>query len=481
MENKQEPKEFDNWDEAFRALAAPIKQQSVRVAGYTREIFLAACNRPFAKQNAKSKTEITERLADVAYQCGLLHQIGKAMLPSRFQVLDAAFTKSELATYQTYPTAGRALSESIQEKLETAYRTEDSEMLLLCGQMVQETCLQHMERWNGSGYPNGILGKSISPIAQIVGLAKELDRLASETKDEEPFAKALEALNAQSGTFWNPSLINVLNQCTEECRKVFQNYSYYTLALPETVHLLDKREKRQMGLQYRPLVADRSGTVVAYEAIPWFKSVQNENRQDGIATVDEMLVRTDLTERVGTYFLYEAADTLYRIRNCRLELKALLLNMPKDFFGNTSQLRLFNQLFADQPVPRGMLLLTIPADSVVDCSKGREDNLKRLLRNEVELVLDDYDPEKVPMDVLENYGFAYVRLSPEACAKPENAEILQNLIELNFKVLGKNADSKQELSRQMKLGLTFTGGAYTGALVDEDTLIRDSLLREVTA
>jgi hypothetical protein len=155
--------------------------------------------------------------------------------------------------------------------------------------------------------------------------------------------------------------------------------------------------------------------------------------------------------------------------------------MPRSFFGNTSQLRLFNELFEDQPIPRGTLLLTIPAESLIDCSKGREDNLKRLLRYEVELVLDDYDPQKIPRDVLEDYGFTYVRLSPEACAKPENVEIIQNLLELNFKILGKNADSKQELNHQMKLGLTFTGGTYTGALVDEDTLIRDSLLREVTA
>jgi EAL domain-containing protein (putative c-di-GMP-specific phosphodiesterase class I) len=481
VENKEEPKEFLSWDDAFRALAAPIKQQSVRVASYTREIFLAACDRPFAKQSAKSKTEITERLTDVAYQCGLLHQIGKAMLPSQYQVLDTAFSKKQLDTYQTYTTAGGTLSEAIQEKLETAYQTEDSETLRLCGQMVQETCLQHMERWNGSGYPNGYLGKSISPIAQIVGLAKELDRLATETKDEEPFAKAVETLNAQSGTLWNPSLINVLNLCVEECGKIFQNYRYYSLKLPETVHLLEKRDKRKMGLQYRPLVGDRSGTVVAYEAIPWFTSIQNENRQDGMATVDEMLIRTELTERVGTYFLYEATDTLYRIRNCRLDIKAVLLNMPRSFFGNTSQLRLFNELFEDQPIPRGTLLLTIPAESLIDCSKGREDNLKRLLRYEVELVLDDYDPQKIPRDVLEDYGFTYVRLSPEACAKPENVEIIQNLLELNFKILGKNADSKQELNHQMKLGLTFTGGTYTGALVDEDTLIRDSLLREVTA
>jgi EAL domain-containing protein (putative c-di-GMP-specific phosphodiesterase class I) len=272
-----------------------------------------------------------------------------------------------------------------------------------------------------------------------------------------------------------------VNLCADDCRKVHQKYIYYSLALPQTIHLLEKRDNRPMGLKYRPLVSDLGGTVAAYEATPWYEIVMNENKQDGSSTVDEMLTRTGLNERMGTYFLYEAADTLYRIRNCRLELKALLLNMPRDFFGNTSQLKLFNQLFTDQPVPRGMLLLTVPADSLIGCTKGREENLKRLLRNEVELVLDDYDPAKISRDVLEDFGFAYVRLAPELNGKPETAAALSELIDLNFKVIGRNADTKHELAWQVKNGFAFCGGMFTGAPVDEDELIRDSLLREVTA
>jgi EAL domain-containing protein (putative c-di-GMP-specific phosphodiesterase class I) len=481
MSQNSVPIEYDSWEAAFRALLAPLRQQSLRVADYTREIFLAACDRPFAKQNIRAKAEIRADLADVAYQCGLLHQIGKATLPAVYQQCEAASSKSEQSIYRTYPAAGKEISKAIQEKLEAAYQSEDRERLSLSCQMIEEACEQHMERMNGSGWPSGSLGKSISPIAQIVGLAKELDRLASETKDEAPFDKALEQLYAQSGELWEPALIGVLHGCEEECRRVYQRFLYYTLELPQTVHLVEKREKRPLGLKYRPLVSDRSGTVAAYEAVPWYATVKNENKREEIQNVDEMLVRTGLSERIGTYFLYEAADTLYRIQNCKLNLKGILLNLPKTFFGNTSQLKLFTQLFEDQPVPRGMLMVTVPSAAVIGCTKGREENLKRLLRYEVELVLDDYDPQKVPIDLLENFGFTYVRLSPEAGSRPETAAALETLRELNFKIIGKNADSKQELSRQLKQGVVFTGGTYTGALVDEDGLIRDSLLREVSS
>ena len=36
-------KEYETWDEAFRGLAPVIRQQSVRVAGYTQALFVQAC------------------------------------------------------------------------------------------------------------------------------------------------------------------------------------------------------------------------------------------------------------------------------------------------------------------------------------------------------------------------------------------------------------------------------------------------------
>lgn len=72
-------------------------------------------------------------------------------------------------------------------------------------------------------------------MAQIVGLAKELDRLAAETKSETPFDEACGTLIAQAGTAWAPELIEVLKAAKSKCRGVYNKFIYYTMTLPKTV------------------------------------------------------------------------------------------------------------------------------------------------------------------------------------------------------------------------------------------------------
>ena len=68
--------------------------------------------------------------------------------------------------------------------------------------------------------------------------------------------------------------------------------------------------------------------MVAYEATPWFGAIANRpGETESAHEVHSMLVRTGLIEDMSFYFLYEAADTLLRMENCKLETKGLLLQM----------------------------------------------------------------------------------------------------------------------------------------------------------
>ena len=96
-----------------------------------------------------------------------------------------------------------------------------------------------------------IEGKELSSPA----LAKELDRLSAETASETPFDGAYRTLIAQSGTLWSPELIEVLKESKTKCRAVYTKYIHYTMTLPKTVPLVEKRKNRVMGLKYRPMVS----------------------------------------------------------------------------------------------------------------------------------------------------------------------------------------------------------------------------------
>ena len=248
-EQKWKREVYETWDAAFKALLPQVRQQSVRVAAYARELFVKACAQSFAKHTPEGQARIHGRYADAMYKCGMYHQLGKALVPPEYQQLQPDFTEEEQQLYRKYTTDGRILVAMLQVRSAKARfwkkdNFEEQPTENIPWLMIRESCEQHMERWDGSGYPAGRTGDEISAVAQIVGLAKELDTLASTTRSENPFDEAVEQLCAQSGTAWNPELIAVLKAAKDDCRAVYQKYIHYTLTLPKTIQLVERESDR---------------------------------------------------------------------------------------------------------------------------------------------------------------------------------------------------------------------------------------------
>ena len=480
--------EYETWDDAFRGLTPIIRQQSVRVAAYTQALYVQACAAKFGSETRTGADRMQGKYADLAYKCGMYHQLGKALVPPEYQVWAADFTEEEQAVYRKYTTDGRALVATLQARSERFWERRKGDLTEQATKnipwlMIRESCEQHMERWNGKGYPAQLKTTQISPIAQIVGLAKELDRLASETKSEDPFGEAMQTLIEQSGNAWNPALIEILKISRSKCRAIYNKYIHYTMTIPKTIPLVEKRNNRPMGLNYRPMVCDGNGTVVAYEAIPWFGGILGRpGETEAAAELEDMLVRKKLVEDVSTYFLYEAADAVLRIENCKLQIQAVLLQMLPSFYHLNTQLQHFTQLFKDQPIPREKLLLTVPADVVFNANKRTLELIERYMRNGIRLVLDGYDPgkhgEKLSINQLKGMGFVYLRLAPERYMKQETANTIHILQQNEFTVLGCGADSQEILDWLTGCGVAYMSGTVTGVAVSEDEMIRDCLIRE---
>lgn len=477
-------KEYETWDEAFKGLAPVIRQQSVRVASYTQVLFVQACAVSFAKKTEDGAERMRGQYADLAYKCGMYHQLGKALVPPEYQILQNDFTEEELAVYRKYTTDGRALVASLQDRGTRAKEKRRGDIQELPTKnipwlMLRETCEQHMERWDGTGYPGQRRGMMISPIAQIVGLAKELDRLAAETKSETPFEEAYQTLLGESGKMFSPELIEVLKTSEEKCREVYNKFINYTMTLPKTIPLVDKRQGRPMGLTFRPMIGGKEGSIVAYEAIPWFGGIAG--RPEETESADElaqMLKRTKLVSEVAFYFLYEAADAVLRIENCKLPLNGILLQMLPDFYTAGSQMKRLDQLFQDQPVDRTKLMMTIPEKTVIESNATTRDTVQRYLRNGLILVLDGFHPGSLSIDGLKEWGFTHVRVAPELYLKQETAAAMAELSANGITLVGGGADNHDVLGWLKACGVSYMSGTINGVPVTEDELIRDSLARE---
>lgn len=482
-ELKWNRKEYESWDEAFRGLAPAVRQQSVRVAAYTQVLFLQACRTPFGS-GGDYTARIRSQYSDLAYKCGLYHQLGKALVPPEYQTEQRDFTEEEWAVYRKYTTDGAQLVATLQDRSAVAKqrrfrRLFDQRVQNVPQLMLRESCRQHMERFDGSGYPDGRKADEISPIARLVGLARELDRLSALTKSEHPFEEAFETLTAASGTLWQPELINVLQAAREKCREVYDKYIYYTLTLPETIPLVIKRPERPFGLTFRPMVSDKEGTVAAYEAVPWFRLMASaESDRVSAEEQQELIRRAGLSGDIMNYLFYEAADALYRMQNCKLETQGVLLQVLPDFYQQGSRLKQFNKLFEDQPIAKEKLMLTVPEETVLKANKTVADILTRYLRNGIVLVVDNYHPDSLSANRLKELGFTHLRVAADLSLQQTTANAMYELKNLGFTLIGGGADTADTLAWQLASGVAFTGGTMTGICVTEEELIRDALLKE---
>lgn len=477
-EQNEKRRDYGTWEEAFRGLAPVVRQQSVRIAAYTQALFIQACASGFGAQTPAGADRMQANYADLAYKCGLYHQMGKALVPEEYQIPHSTFTAEEQQLYRKYTTDGRRLVAQLQVATSPAGRraaasqeevpTENIPWL-----MIRESCQQHMERFDGTGYPEGRRGAQISVIAQIVGLAKLFDHLSAEIKSENPYSEACDAIMAESGKAFSPELCQVFWDCRKKMQSIYVKYIHYTMRIPRTIPLVTKSKDRPMGLSYRAVTAGEQ--VVAYEAIPWFAGVGEE--KETAAEVADRLGRTDMTVDMSFYLLYEAADTLLRIQNCSLGLSYLLVETIPGLFGRDSHLKRFEELFADQPIDRSRLLLTIPEKTVLEANKGETEIIRRYLRNGVSLLLDGYHPESLSPAKLKEWGFAHVRLSPEVSAQEMYASDIRALQDRNITVFASCQDL-QHLQWLTDSGVFAVCSPLNGPMVEEEELIRESLLRE---
>ena len=394
-------KRFRTWDEAFRALTPAMRQQSVRVAEYTQVLFEGVCKSSFYTRNRETPVYVEESYAEIAYKCGFYHQIGKAV------------------DLENYTTAGKELAAKLQG--------ESGDDISIPSKMIQEACEQHMERWDGDGFPHGYFKEEISLIAQIVGLAKELDRLLCERKSENPYNEAVDLIIAENYKMFSPDLIDVFRSCQPELKNIFKKYIQYTKIMPKTVPLVDKRPERPFGLNYRQIISGKEMEHWYYEAVPWFGGVLNNPEvKETAEDVEEMLLRTGLTSDITFYFLYEAADLAARMKNCQLYTGGVLVPVFSAFYSGENQSDRFAQLFADTAIDKKKLILSVQENLfLTDCSL--HERLSEYISQGVTLLLDNYHPENVPLSLIREIGFTHVRIAKDSNVGNETYEIMQEL------------------------------------------------------
>jgi len=141
-----------------------------------------------------------------------LHDLGKIAIPDAVLLKPGPLTEEETRTMRRHPRIGHELLSGSQNRFIQAGAT---------------IALRHHERYDGSGYPDGLAGEDIPLEARIVAVADVFDALVSSRpyKAAWEIDAALEYLQAERGRLFDPRCVDALVRSRERLDDICHRYS----------------------------------------------------------------------------------------------------------------------------------------------------------------------------------------------------------------------------------------------------------------
>ena len=155
------------------------------------------------------KNIITQSYEDRVIKAAPLHDIGKISISDVILNAPRKLTEEEFEIMKTHTTEGAKIVRTVLTGIEEEPYIDTAE----------EIVRYHHERWDGKGYPDGLMAGEIPLSARIMAIADVYDALTSERCYKPPYTKdaALDIMREGYGTQFDPTLLDVfLNKVAKE-------------------------------------------------------------------------------------------------------------------------------------------------------------------------------------------------------------------------------------------------------------------------
>lgn len=146
-----------------------------------------------------------------------LHDIGKVGIQDNILRKPGKLTDAEIEQMKTHTTLGYNVLES------ATYELHNDPMVVVAAEIAKS----HHEKWDGTGYPEGLKGEEIPIGARLMAVADVYDALVSKRvyKDPIPHNKAVEIIDEGSGTHFDPEVVKAFDVISSQLPEIYKGLS----------------------------------------------------------------------------------------------------------------------------------------------------------------------------------------------------------------------------------------------------------------
>jgi putative two-component system response regulator len=156
---------------------------------------------------------LDEKYTDMLYHSSPLHDIGKIAVSDVILNKPGPLTKEEFDTMKKHTFFGH----DILKSADCPYIKSGADI-----------AMNHHEKYDGTGYPNGLKGEEIPLCARIVALVDVFDALTSKRpyKDAWPFEDAVEFIISQKGKHFDPAVVNSFIEGIDKIAEIYNTHRH---------------------------------------------------------------------------------------------------------------------------------------------------------------------------------------------------------------------------------------------------------------
>ncbi len=161
---------------------------------------------------------LSSTMIDIIVQCAPLHDIGKVGIPDRILLKPGRFEPHEYEIIKTHPTLG------YEALLQVQAASDDSVYFL---EIARQIVYSHHEKWDGTGYPQGLAGDEIPIPARLMALADVYDALVSPRvyKAAKSHADATAIIISGSGQHFDPDIVAAFVALGDEFQEIAKRFA----------------------------------------------------------------------------------------------------------------------------------------------------------------------------------------------------------------------------------------------------------------